>query len=305
MSKLVALLLALCVFAPAFAAESEDVQVRIFKLFLQRAQEGDMNSQFIIGHRYEIGVGTNQDMDQAYSWYQKAAAQGHPMAQQKLESRMSAAEKAEKARQEAAAEAKVREQAEAAARARAAADTRAREQSEAAARSRAAAAKAAATPKPAAKAPLAATPKVQQREPAEQTYDTLNLVLNGKWFRNQYAAEYLPSATTSCLQAGASDVVCFSGELTRNVGGQSLVFTVKSTLSGFQSNGSFRVNYVYNVMHIDKIRDGGPGVAPEHSDLAVRTGWQEPGINIDCRLNDDRSIACSKDRKNVIQYSRR
>jgi hypothetical protein len=294
MSKLVALLVALCVFSPAFAAESEDVQVRIFKLFLQRAQEGDMNSQFIVGHRYEIGVGTNQDMEQAHAWYQKAAAQGHPMAQQKLENRMSAAEKAEKARQEAAAEARAREQAEAAARARAAAEAKAREQAEAARP---------AAPKPVARVPAPA--RVAPKEPVEQSFDTLNLVLNGKWFRNQYAAEYLPSANTSCLKAGANDVVCFSGELTRNVGDQSLVFTVKSTLSGFQSNGSFRVNYVYNVVDIGKNRGGGPSVAPESSDLAVKLGWQEPGISVDCRLNDDRSVSCGKDRKNVVQYSRR
>lgn len=307
MSKIVALLIALSLLSPAFAAETEDVQVRIFKLFLQRAQDGDMNSQFIVGHRYEIGVGTNQDLEQSQAWYQKAAAQGHPMAQQKLENRMGAAEKAEKAKQEAAADAKARAQSET--RAKAEADSRAREQAESAARARAEAAKVeaakAAAPKPVAKAPEPAALKVMVKEAPEASFDTLNLVLSGKWFRNQYAAEFLPSANTSCLQAGANDVVCFSGELTRNVGDQSLVFTVKSTLTGFQNNGSFRVNYVYNVIDAGKKRDGGPSVAPENSELTAKLGWQEPGITVDCRLNDDHSVTCSRDRKNAVQYSRR
>lgn len=368
MFKIIVLLLGLCVSVPTFAAEPEDVQTRIFKLYLLRAQEGNMNSQFIVGQRYESGEGTAKDFDKAYEWYKKAADQGHPIAQQKLKNRGSAAELAEITRQQAAAEAKAREQAEMAARTKAATDaklaaeTKAREQTEAAARAKAAAdvkareqkalaeakarehaemmartkaaaeAKAASEAKAAAaearlreqtemaaRAKAAAEAKAREqeelaknsapaavvvKEPPAPTFDTLNVVLNGKWFRGQSPVEFLPSPNANCLRAGNNSIVCFSSELIRNVGASSLAYTVKATLSDFQNNGSFRVNYLYNVLAIDPNADG-TGAAPETSDLTAKLGWQEPGITLDCRLRDERNLECGKDKKNVVQYSRR
>ena len=41
------------------------------------------------------------------------------------------------------------------------------------------------------------------------------------------------------------------------------------------------------------------------NDITARSGWQEPGIKMDCRMNDERSLTCTRtDRKGSFQYSR-
>ena len=53
------------------------------KLFIENlnlAKGGNKRSQFIIGSMYELGIGTNQNYNEAIKWYIKAAKRGHSMA---------------------------------------------------------------------------------------------------------------------------------------------------------------------------------------------------------------------------------
>ena len=84
MPRIVMLVLACVLLIPVTAPAQDDLQVRTFKYFLKKANEGDANAQFIVGKRYERGVGTAQDLDQAKVWYTKAAEQGHEVAKSKL-----------------------------------------------------------------------------------------------------------------------------------------------------------------------------------------------------------------------------
>ena len=71
----------------ALPVQADEVQQRIFEENLKRAETGDANSQFIVGHRYEIGVGTQNNIEKAFEWYSKAAQKGHPLALFKTEMR--------------------------------------------------------------------------------------------------------------------------------------------------------------------------------------------------------------------------
>ena len=51
---------------------------------LQQAEQGNAESQYNIGNMYTKGNGTNMDVGQAVSWYEKAASQGHIKAAYKL-----------------------------------------------------------------------------------------------------------------------------------------------------------------------------------------------------------------------------
>lgn len=55
-----------------------------FKLWLSRAEQGDMSAQFNVGRMYDDGDGVEQDKGQALKWYQKSAEQNHPDAQYHL-----------------------------------------------------------------------------------------------------------------------------------------------------------------------------------------------------------------------------
>lgn len=50
----------------------------------QLAEQGDAQSQYALGLSYELGVGVDKDLAQAFAWYQKSANQKHPKAQYNL-----------------------------------------------------------------------------------------------------------------------------------------------------------------------------------------------------------------------------
>jgi len=288
---------------PISAQSSDDVQARIFQYFLTKANDGDANAEFIVGNRYESGNGVPQDVNKAYMWYQKAAAKGNQPAQDKLNERKHAAEQVQKSKEEVV---KEREQA---ARAEAERAARARRDAERAARARV---RAIAQAERAAKAASAArlarnvTSVVPMREQPESPVDAMKILLSGKWFQGQSAAEYLPSASTSCLRASGSQIVCFSEQLSREIGDSALTYTVKSTLSNFNRNGSFTVNYMYDVMDIGKSRSGyAANSANDGSNLAARLGWQQPGQTLQCKASDDRTLVCTTQQKRLLQYTKR
>ncbi|HWR87875.1 MAG TPA: hypothetical protein VN277_05595, partial [Acidiferrobacterales bacterium] len=53
----------------ALPVQADEVQQLIFADNLKRAEAGDANAQFVVGHRYEIGVGTEKNMEKAFEWY--------------------------------------------------------------------------------------------------------------------------------------------------------------------------------------------------------------------------------------------
>jgi len=263
----------------------DDIQVRIFTTYLEQATAGDTNSQFIVASRYESGKGTARDIDKAYEWYEKAAAKGHPLAQRKVEERQGSKSAASTS------------------------DSIADKLAAAAAAESRSAPKAA--PKPAPAPVRAAAPKpepvVVARAPEPVSINAQQAVLGGKWSRQQKPAEYLPSSRAACLQTNASEVTCFSEDITRNVADKGLTYTVKATLSGLDGrDGRFNLHYVYNVADVNGSAFGQPNSAlADVNDLAARTGWQEPGVKMECRLSDERSLTCTRaDRKGSYQYSR-
>ena len=316
----IALLCALFVL-PAYAQPRQGVQVRIFQYFLAKAQGGDPNAEFIVGNLYETGKGIQQDSKKAKKWYEKAAAQGNQSAKDKLDGGKHAAEQAAKARQLAAEQAaqkradaararmkaematRARMKAEMATRARMKAEmaTRARMQAEMATRARLAAERAAQAHAEAARR-LAAARAAQ----AERSIDALPIVLGNNWYHGQNAAQFLPSASASCLQVGSSEIVCFSKRLRRDVGGSALTYTVKSTLSDFNHKGNFTANYLYDVLDISSAGSDAPA-DPSAADLApaAKLGWQQPGQTLHCRTSNAQAVICTNRNDQMLEFTKR
>ena len=308
----IALLCALFVL-PAYAQPRQGVQVRIFQYFLAKAQGGDPNAEFIVGNLYETGKGIQQDSKKAKKWYEKAAAQGNQSAKDKLDGGKHAAEQAAKARQLAAEQAaqkradaaRARMKAEMATRARKQAEmaARARMQAEMATRTRLAAERAAQTHAEAARR-LAAARAAQAR--AERSIDALPIVLGNNWYHGQNAAQFLPSASASCLQVGSSEIVCFSKRLRRDVGGSALTYTVKSTLSDFNHKGNFTANFLYDVLDISSAGSDAPA-DPSAADLApaAKLGWQQPGQTLHCRTSNAQAVICTNRNDQMLEFTKR
>jgi len=53
----------------------------MIEMWIERAEDGDPAAQFQLGYCYEMKLGTQVDLEAAFKWYLRAAAQGHSRAQ--------------------------------------------------------------------------------------------------------------------------------------------------------------------------------------------------------------------------------
>ena len=304
----------------ALPVQADEVQQRIFEDNLKRAEAGDADSQFIVGHRYEIGVGTEKNIEKAFEWYSKAAQKGHPLALLKTEARKEEADKeslarhdselARRAEQQSRAEAEARNKAQQAEAARNKAQLTQHTQLAEAARKRKAAETtrlAMAEVKPVAVSPgktetTAETTAKPAEAASENPVNAMDVVLGNLWQANKASAEILPSPNTSCLRTATAEVTCFTGESQQTVGANKLSYTVKSVLNRFAKDGSFLVHYVYNVTDVSKTDTNAAAGGLSLSEIKPNLGWQEPGYTANCRAGTDRSIQCVTDRKMVVQF---
>ena len=81
------LLIFLTAFIPAGAAGLDDADLRLFRVQLSMAEKGDAQAQYYLGEMHEQGLGTEQNINEAFKWYAKAAERGDRMAKRKLEHR--------------------------------------------------------------------------------------------------------------------------------------------------------------------------------------------------------------------------
>ena len=64
-------------FADGAQAYANEDYAEAYRIWFPLAKEGDAEAQSGIGDLYFIGQGVEQDEEQAFAWYRRAAAQGH------------------------------------------------------------------------------------------------------------------------------------------------------------------------------------------------------------------------------------
>jgi TPR repeat protein len=69
---------------PAGAADLKDINKQLFQVQLTQAMKGETRAQYYLGEMYEQGLGTSQNLDEAFKWYTKAAQKGDSLAKRKL-----------------------------------------------------------------------------------------------------------------------------------------------------------------------------------------------------------------------------
>jgi TPR repeat protein len=62
----------------------DDADERLFRVQLAMAEKGDVRAQYYLGEMHEQGLGTRQDLGEAFKWYEKAAQKGDAWAKRKL-----------------------------------------------------------------------------------------------------------------------------------------------------------------------------------------------------------------------------
>jgi hypothetical protein len=137
-------------------------------------------------------------------------------------------------------------------------------------------------------APVKAKPKPAPKKVARQSFNTERVISSGNWRTGKQAIGFLPSTRSSCLPS-SGELICFSEKFKQTIGNNELIYTVKSNVGNFNSNGTFNVKYVYNVLDVNSASGNVKSYAPK---IKAKTGWQEPGISMNCRLSNKKSILC-------------
>lgn len=65
----------------------DDPDVKLFLAQEQLAKKGRAAAQYYLGEMYEQGLGTKQNLDEAFKWYKLSADQGHRLAKYKMAKR--------------------------------------------------------------------------------------------------------------------------------------------------------------------------------------------------------------------------
>ncbi len=301
---------------PALADSTDQEQ---FKLDLIMAKRGDFDAQFSVGAAYEYGRGVKKDLKQAFYWYKKAASNGHHRAQFKVgefyERGIGGVRKDLRnakiwyrlATMGNVKEARIRLQRLEKSGSKPASTTRATPPP--------------ARPKPKAKAdkpprvaqaprPPATTSAPRQRKPVTprpqsrpkskpkpkaprySLEELARLLKTSQWQGVETANTVLPMAGARCLSSGKTKIICFSPEQRRTVGSYDAVFTTKATLSDLQTDGRFRVQYLFNVSKLQPAADPGPAMDP--FGLRAEKGWQDPPQEMACQLVRRDRLVCTR-----------
>jgi uncharacterized protein len=67
-----------------FAMPASANEAGRFHALIALAHKGDAEAQYHVGMMYNNGIGTQQDIRQAFEWFQKSAASNHPLGAYKL-----------------------------------------------------------------------------------------------------------------------------------------------------------------------------------------------------------------------------
>lgn len=284
-----------------------------FDWYSKAAKQGHEGAQYKMGTFYEQGRVVKKDPKAAMEWYKQAADNGSRQAKKRMSAMATSDKKAQQAKLDrekqqreaaAAAAAKAEQEKQTAAKAEqqrqaAAAKEKARKEAAAKEKARKEAAARAKALKEAAKANkvvvVATTSSKPKAKPKAQPKrvdipDIMDVVVKNNWKSGSMAADYLPSTATQCAKAG-KEVICFSDERARIVGGKKVTYTAKATLNNFKRDGTFRVSYVYNAIKLDATNKRAP--AKDAYGLRAQQGWQEPQLVVDCKTTDRKNLYCT------------
>jgi hypothetical protein len=263
-----------------------------FTTAMSRAENGIAKAQYSVGEMYEKGRGTQKDVGQAFSWYQKASAQRHMKAQYKLgymyykglgvqKNTNKAYELFKKPANKGNVRAqyylgKLYDNGQGVTRDREKAllwysrsslggYTPAEEalvnvkkylaSLEAAPKfSSKRAVKKTKTASKTTKKPAKKQSKAKKAAPVKvaKTSSLSGKILQGAWMKRKKPAEFLPSKITKCKRQSATVLECVSRKLKRNIGNADITYITKAILFEMKKSGDFKVAYRNNVLKIKK-----------------------------------------------------
>jgi len=137
-----------------------------------------------------------------------------------------------------------------------------------------------------------------QKVSSKPSFTTKELLLKGGWNKRNKPAEYLPSKISDCDDKGSS-IECMSKEVKRNIGTADIVYQTKAIIYSISDDGSFKVSYRNKVNEV-KVKD--PALAEK---VPVKEGWQDAEHSLECEVDSDELVSCTKDKVRKVSFTRK
>jgi len=335
-SLLTALLL--CMTQPVLADRSDYIWNIQFEKKLTNAQAGDTKAQYDIGNMYLKGQGTNQDANEAFKWFQKAADKGHMRAEYKLgflyykgDGVNKNGEQAFKWLSKSANKGYTPAQFyigkmysagigvdrnyskaydwfkkadgqgyfPAKAEVKKTAKLAAEQKSQQAAANRRAQQQV--RPAPAPRRPVvvaAAKPKKPARSSSRINKNYLELLTKGQWYSGNDPALFMPSLNTSCKTV-AGKLTCLSPEVDREESYGVVTYKIETTLNEISAKGQFTGTFRDNVTLVFPNDPDDPEAV-----IPIDYGWQKP-VTMSCIFKKDNVVVCQDANQRRMVFSER
>lgn len=298
--------------APCLAINGDDyILVERFQAQLNKAQAGDANAMYEVGHMLQLGRGTKPDIAKAAKWYARATEKGQNNARAELgvlyasgqgvKQNLSKAYKLlDVAAKKGSATAqyylgKLFEKGSGVPRNMNLARSwykKASDNGNFLASDRL-------------KALGKATPASAPQNTAKSARKTIqDKILGSKWQHNGRAVGYLPSSKTTCSAKGSSQATCQSTELKRNTGDAIIVYATEAELTGFSNKNNFRVEYGNNIHKIEPVvRTDLEGNKISRVPPNLKLGKQSLTHQLSCTLKADNKLVCIKDKNQTVTFT--
>ncbi|VAW73802.1 hypothetical protein MNBD_GAMMA15-309 [hydrothermal vent metagenome] len=260
---------------------------------LSSVSESSELAQYYLGEIYAAGKGVPRDYKIAMEWYRKASGNGFSMAGGKV------INMEEEMRMQARRAANVRKAA-VAKKQRKIAEAEQKRQLAVAKEIRLAKAKA----KSAQKAKVSvAKPAPAKKQKSVVVLTPLEKLVSRHWSARNKPMEYLPSKVTDCeLDNGA--LICFSKELKRESGNQTVLYKVKSEVRNVK-NG-FTVAYKNLVLGVEDMEvpddaEYAQGYDDDEADkgFTIKTGWTK-AHKVSCQMDGGAAMNCIKNKTHKV-----
>ncbi|NOX75733.1 MAG: hypothetical protein GXP17_03775 [Gammaproteobacteria bacterium] len=243
-----------------------------YKWLKKSAEKNYVRAQYYLGEVYENGLGVPQDLSLAMTWYKRALGGGYGTASGSIKRVARAQENASRKRQRELA-IKIQPVVKP---------------------------KIVVKPKPVIKPKVVAKPKpvVKPKEPKLVAKTAQQMILAGGWKKGSRASEFLPSAITACRAKGVR-LTCVSKSIKSNIGIAEITHSTKTSLFDFDNSGkSFKATYRNNVLSVDAANKA------LREKIPVTLGWQKMEHQLDCVIENERSVICTKDKSRKITLRR-
>jgi hypothetical protein len=154
--------------------------------------------------------------------------------------------------------------------------------------------------------PLPSFTAVAGIQPAIQMQPTIySSLAHTNWVsQSNLPVEFLPSKFTACESSNEKNIECVSKELFRVLGDSEIGYKTQATVYAVQPTGEFKISYRNNIVKINRRRDGKDSQKTEDADQGIKLGLQETEHHLECKLENERTIQCVKNKTQKITITR-